>query len=238
MISIKRVCKYFGDTKAVDGVSFEVGRSEVVGFLGPNGAGKTTTMRLITGFLKPASGKIRVIGVDPGKDRVEAVSKIGYLPENNPLYGEMKVREYLEFVSKMKNEKGKMRNIKSKADAEKIARKCGVGDKLETKIDELSRGYKQRVGLAAAMLGDPQILIMDEPTSGLDPNQVVEIRELIKKMGKEKTVILSTHVLQEVEAMCSRVIIINKGRIVYDGKTPKRKGQLERKFRKVTTNNN
>jgi ABC-2 type transport system ATP-binding protein len=248
MISLTSVSKYFNGERAVDGVSFKVGKGEVVGFLGPNGAGKTTTIRLITGYLQPTKGKIRVGGADPSKDRVAALLKIGYLPENNPLYMDMKVGEYLRFVSKLKIQDVVMpfmASIKKKSsihdvinhittDILNIAIVCGIKNKIDVKIEKLSRGYKQRVGLAAAMLGNPEVLIMDEPTSGLDPNQVVDIRELIRKLGEKKTVILSTHILQEVEAMCSRVIIINKGRIVWDGKTPKRKGALEGKFREVT----
>lgn len=253
MITLKDVKKHFGDVQAVNGVSFEIGKGEVVGFLGPNGAGKTTTMRLITGYLKPTEGKIKVEDADPANNRVEAVSKIGYLPENNPLYNEMKVREYLHFVQKLKQirnpkyeirNKSQISNTKSQTEnstsnisyhvLQEIAELCGVEDKLATKIDELSRGYKQRVGLAAAMLGEPQVLIMDEPTSGLDPNQVVEIRDLIRELGEERTVILSTHILQEVEAVCSRVIIIHEGKIVFDGPVPKKKGRMEKIFREVT----
>lgn len=252
MISLKKVSKNFGQVVAVDGVSFEVGRGEVVGFLGPNGAGKTTTMRLITGYLRPTEGRIEVGGLDPSKGRVAVAEKIGYLPENNPLYSDMKVREYLDFVQKLKTTASKKSKIlgtegrakkdeKTGADRHlnfscmiEIAELCGIGNKLEVNVDELSRGYKQRVGLTAAMLGDPEVLILDEPTSGLDPNQVIEIRDLIKRLGEEKTVILSTHILQEVEAMCNRVIIIDKGKIVYDDEVPKRKGRLEGIFRKVT----
>lgn len=236
MILLKNVAKHFGKVRAVDGVSFEVGKGEVIGFLGPNGAGKTTTMRLITGYLRPTAGKIEVDGLEPGKERVAVVERIGYLPENNPLYNEMKVNEYLHFIENLKiqNPKSKqIRNSKFEVQNGEIAKVCGIQDKLDVKIEELSRGYRQRVGLAAAMLGDPEVLILDEPASGLDPNQVVEIRDLIKKLGKEKTVILSTHILQEVEAMCNRVIIIDKGKIVYDSKVPK-KGKLEGIFRKVT----
>jgi ABC-2 type transport system ATP-binding protein len=234
MIKLKGVSKKFGRVSAVEDVSFEVDEAEVVGFLGPNGAGKTTTMRMITGYLQPTSGKIRVDSIDPSVDRVVSAERIGYLPENNPLYNDMKVGEYLNFIAEMKNEKRKMKSGLIESNVREIAELCGVDEKMKFKIDELSRGYKQRVGLAAAMLGDPKALILDEPTSGLDPNQVIDIRKLIKKLGRKKTVVLSTHVLQEVEAMCSRVIIINKGRIVYDGRAPKKKGALEKKFRKVT----
>ena len=226
MIKLKNVSKQFGQVTAVDNISFSVGKGEVIGFLGPNGAGKTTTMRMLTGFLRPSSGEVSMGGtVNPDKDRVKAAMLIGYLPENNPLYSEMTVGEYLKFIGSTKS---KSSNTKD------IIKVCGVDNRLDEKIENLSRGYKQRVGLAAAIIGDPEILILDEPTSGLDPNQVVEIRGLIKELGKKKTVILSTHILQEVEAMCTRVIIINKGSIVYDDKVPKRKGKLEKIFHDVT----
>ena len=225
MIKLKNVSKQFGQVTAVDNVSFSIGKGEVVGFLGPNGAGKTTTMRMLTGFARPSSGEVSVGTVNPDKDRVKAAKLIGYLPENNPLYSEMTVEEYLRFIASTKTSSPNTKNI---------IKVCGVEEKLKHKIENLSRGYKQRVGLAASIIGNPEILILDEPTSGLDPNQVVEIRGLIKELGKKKTVILSTHILQEVEAMCSRVIIINKGSIVYDDKVPIRKGKLEKIFHDVT----
>jgi len=229
MIKLKNVSKQFGRATAVDNVSTSIGKGEVIGFLGPNGAGKTTTMRMLTGYLTPTSGSVKVGTINPAKNRVQAAKLIGYLPENNPLYSEMKVGEYLNFIDTTKSS--------SKSNYKDIIAVCGVKDKLNDRIENLSRGYKQRVGLAAAMLADPEILILDEPTSGLDPNQVVEIRGLIKELGKKKTVILSTHILQEVEAMCSRVIIINKGDIVHDDKVPKQKGRLEKIFHDVTLKN-
>ena len=225
MIELSRVSKFFGKVRAVDNVSFKIKKGEIVGFLGPNGAGKTTTMRLILGILRPTKGKVKVFGFDPQEERVEVAKRIGYLPEGNPLYPEMKVREYLTFVSEAKRA----------GDFRKIAEKVGLEDKLEEKIENLSRGYKQRVGLAAALLGDPKALILDEPTSGLDPIEQEKIREYIKKLGKNRIIIFSTHILSEVEAIADRLIIIDKGRIVYDGKKPKRKGGVENLFKKVVS---
>lgn len=229
MINLKNVSKKFGLVTAIDDVSLKIGKGEVVGLLGPNGAGKTTAMRLITGYYAPSLGKVTINGDDVQDETKKiAVKKIiGYLPENNPLWLEMKVKEYLEFMGKVKSANGEILQV---------VRQCGVEEVMGREIGGLSRGFKQRVGLAGAILGSPEILILDEPTSGLDPNQVIEIRELIKKLGKEKTVIISTHILSEVEEVCTRAIIINKGRIVYDEKVGKTKGKLEKVFREVTFN--
>jgi ABC-2 type transport system ATP-binding protein len=226
MINLSSVTKTFGEKKAVEKISFKAKKGEIIGFLGPNGAGKTTTMRLILGYLKPTQGEILVDNHNPIEDRVAVVKKVGYLAENNPLYPEMKVREYLQFIA----------SVKKDDNWEKIAEAVGLAEVLGKKIEELSRGYKQRVGLAAALLGDPKILILDEPTSGLDPLEQEKMRVLIKKLGKEKTIIFSTHILSEVEDVASRLIIINQGKIVYDGVKPKGKGAVEKLFKKVVKN--
>ncbi len=223
MIELKGVSKRFGRVVAVDNVSFKIKKGEVVGFLGPNGAGKTTTMRLILGILKPTKGRIKAFGFDPQEDRIKVVRKIGYLPENNPLYQDMKVKEYLSFIASVKG----VKNFNN------VAEDVDLKDKMDEKIESLSRGYKQRVGLAAALLGNPQALILDEPTSGLDPIEQEKIRGLIKRVGEKKIVIFSTHILSEVEAIADRLIIIHKGKIVYDGKKPSRKGGVESLFKKV-----
>ncbi len=210
MVEVKELTKFYGPTLAVDSISFTVESGEIVGFLGPNGAGKTTTLRIITGFLPPTAGKVEVMGIPILEDTEEPKKHIGYLPENNPLYSNLLVSEYLDFISDI-------REIREKKDRiDYVAQSCGIEDVLKKPIGELSKGYKQRVGLASAIIHSPEILILDEPTTGLDPNQVVEIRNLIKELGKEKTVIISTHILQEVEATTNRVIIIHKGRIVAD----------------------
>jgi len=226
MILVRSVVKTFGQTHAVNDVSFQAKKGEIIGFLGPNGAGKTTTMRLILGLLQPTSGSITVQKFDPIKQRLDVLPHIGYLPENNPLYGEMKVREYLNFVAQMKG-------VDDSSQIEKLTAQVSINDKSESKIDELSRGYRQRVGLAAALLGDPSVLILDEPTSGLDPLEQDKIKALIKKVAKKKMVIFSTHILSEVEDIANRLIIINRGEIVYDGKKPARKGSVEKLFKKL-----
>ncbi len=213
MISVTNLTKRYGPVTAVDDISFEVKRGEILGFLGPNGAGKTTTMKVITGYLNPTSGQASVKDLNTATNPMEAKRSIGYVPESFPLYEDMMVYEYLVFIAQI-------RQIPSSQQADKImhiATLCGLREVLHKDISELSRGYRQRVGLAQAMIHDPDILILDEPTSGLDPNQIVEIRNLIKKVGEEKTVILSTHILPEVTATCNRVIIINEGKIVADG---------------------
>lgn len=221
MIFLNSVSKFFGEKKAVDNISFSAKKGEIIGFLGPNGAGKTTTMRLILGYLSSSKGEIKINNLDPIKNRIEVLKKIGYLPENNPLYGEMKVKEYLDFIAKIKNEKNQ----------EEIIKKVGLEEVLNQKIEELSRGFKQRVGLAASLFGNPEILILDEPTSGLDPIEQDKIKSLIKKISKNKIIIFSTHILSEVEDVADRVIIINQGKIVYDGRKPKGKGGVERLFK-------
>ena len=212
-IEVREVTKIYDEQKAVDNISFSIGSGEVVGFLGPNGAGKSTTMKIITGYIPPTEGTALVCGMDIHDDLDKVKKEIGYLPESNPLYYEMYVREYLEFVAKLHGFKGNLRErVKEMIDI------TGLEVEQKKKIGQLSKGYKQRVGLAQAMIHDPKVLILDEPTSGLDPNQLAEIRKLISKLGEEKTVMLSTHIMQEVEALCDRVIIINKGRIEADDK--------------------
>lgn len=210
-ISINALTKVYGTQKAVDNISFNLKKGEIVGFLGPNGAGKSTTMKMITGYLPPTSGSVTVCGFDTIQNPMDVRKSIGYLPEANPLYYDMYVREYLEFTAGI-HQLGK---DAAKRIDEMIAL-TGLSKEVHKKIGMLSKGYKQRVGLAQAMLHNPEVLILDEPTTGLDPNQIVEIRELITRIGKEKTVLLSTHIMQEVQAMCSRVIIINGGKIVAD----------------------
>ena len=209
-IEVQNLLKQYGEQKAVNNVSFSLNKGEIVGFLGPNGAGKSTTMKMITGYLQPDAGNIKVCGVDVDKDVMTVKSKIGYLPESNPLYYDMYVKEYLKFVAgvhAIKDQKEKIQNI---------IELTGLTVESKKKIGQLSKGYKQRVGLAAALLHDPEVLILDEPTSGLDPNQIIEIRNVIKEQGKNKTVLFSSHILQEVQAICDRVIIINKGELVAD----------------------
>ena len=213
MISVKNLTKAFGKTVAVNNVSFEVRKGEVLGFLGHNGAGKTTTMRMLTCYMMPDSGTATVAGYDIIEDSLEVRKRVGYLPENAPLYLDMDVVSYLEFVADV-------RGIAPGEKARRIRRMvevCGLGDVVGRYVGELSKGYKQRVGLAQTLIHDPEILILDEPTTGLDPSQIIEIRELIKEIGKERTVILSTHILPEVEATCSRVLIINEGEIAASG---------------------
>jgi ABC-2 type transport system ATP-binding protein len=210
-IVVQSVTKLYGEQKALDNVSFEVKTGEIVGFLGPNGAGKSTMMKIITGFIPASSGKVSVNGLEAGTDNQEVKRQIGYLPENNPLYPEMYVREYLGFVAAI-YETGVSRKIQ----IDNIIEMTGLVPEQKKKIGALSKGYRQRVGLAQALIHNPVVLILDEATTGLDPNQIVEIRNLIKEAGKEKTVMLSTHIMQEVEAICDRVIIIDRGVIVAD----------------------
>lgn len=230
-ISVRSLTKVYGSQKAVNDISFELKKGEVVGFLGPNGAGKSTTMKIITGYLPPSKGTAVVCDFDILKEPMEVRKRVGYLPEANPLYYDMYVREYLEFsagIHKLNNKRTKI---------EDIIDRTGLNIEAHKKIGTLSKGYKQRVGLAQAMLHDPEVLILDEPTSGLDPNQIVEIRDLITSFGQEKTVLLSTHIMQEVEAMCSRAVIINRGTIVADNSIAALKEQgdsLEETFRKLT----
>lgn len=221
MIILTNVTKKFGEKKAVDSLSIEIKTGEVIGFLGVNGAGKTTTMRMITGVLKPTSGTVTVDGVDPLDHHISTTQKIGYLPENNPLYPDMKVEEYLQFI----------REVKKHGNYLEIAEKIGLIEVLDKKIETLSRGYRQRVGLTVALLGNPHILILDEPTSGLDPIEQDRIRALITELAKEKVIVFSTHILSEVEDIATRIIIINRGQKVYDGPKPKGKGAVEKLFK-------
>ncbi len=209
-ITIEQLTKQYGEQKAVNNISFTVNKGEIVGFLGPNGAGKSTTMKIITGYLQPDGGQVAVCGVDVVKDPQAGKQKIGYLPESNPLYYDMYIREYLHFIADIHGVAEK------KARIEEVIVQVGLTPESSKKIGQLSKGYKQRVGLAAALLHDPEVLILDEPTTGLDPNQIIEIREVIRSLGKNKTVLFSSHILQEVEALCNRVVIINKGQLVAD----------------------
>lgn len=209
-IEVKNLFKYYGEQAAVRDVSFSVKKGEIVAFLGPNGAGKSTTMKIMTGFMPASEGEVFICGKKVDIDKLDTRQIIGYLPENNPLYTDMYVREYLEFVGRIY----KIKNLKARVS--EMIHAVGLDVEQHKKIGTLSKGYRQRVGLAQAIIHDPEVLILDEPTTGLDPNQLVEIRELIRSIGKEKTVLLSTHIMQEVEAICDRVIIISKGQIVAD----------------------
>nr|WP_294906266.1 gliding motility-associated ABC transporter ATP-binding subunit GldA [uncultured Lacibacter sp.] len=211
-IEVKNLVKMYGEQKAVNGISFKVNKGEIVGFLGPNGAGKSTTMKMITGYLQPSAGEAMVCDVKVKDEATATKQKIGYLPESNALYYDMYVREYLAFIAEVHA----VENPKDKI--QKTIEQVGLTPEAHKKIAQLSKGYKQRVGLAAALIHDPEVLILDEPTSGLDPNQIVEIRNVIKELGKNKTVLFSSHIMQEVQAICERVIIINKGNIVADDK--------------------
>jgi ABC-2 type transport system ATP-binding protein len=209
-IEVRDLVKTYGEQRAVDSISFNVGAAEIVGFLGPNGAGKSTTMKIITGYLAQDSGQALVCGI-PVKDRpLETKRKIGYLPEANPLYPDMYVREYLDFIADLHRVPAK------KARIEAVIALVGLTSESRKRLGQLSKGYKQRAGLAAALVHDPEVLILDEPTSGLDPNQIIEIRDVIRSLGRNKTVLFSSHILQEVEALCDRVIIIDRGRLVAD----------------------
>jgi len=210
-IQVKNLTKIYGDQKAIDSINFEIKTGEIVGFVGPNGAGKSTTMKILTGFIPPSSGEANINNINLAENSLEIRKHIGYLPEHNPLYLEMYVKEYLEFVAGIYK-----LGSKTKDRIKEIIEQTGLTIEQNKKIGALSKGYRQRVGLAQALIHDPSILILDEPTSGLDPNQIIEIRNLISEVGKEKTVMLSTHIMQEVEAICDRIIIINKGQIVAD----------------------
>ncbi len=212
-IKVEGVSKLYGDQKALDQVSFEIKPGEIVGFLGPNGAGKSTMMKVITGYLPQSAGKVTVCDFDVSVDALEIKKRIGYLPEHNPQYLEMYVREYLMFIADVHGLKQAKKRVEEMIDLVGLTREQGK------KIEALSKGYRQRVGLAQALIHDPEVLVLDEPTSGLDPNQIVEIRNVIKSVGQNKTVLMSTHIMQEVEAICDRVIIINKGELVADGST-------------------
>lgn len=209
-IEVKGITKVYGTQKAVDAISFKVDKGEIVGFLGPNGAGKSTTMKIVTGYLYADEGSVSVCGLDVSTQSLQARKKIGYLPESNALYHDMYVREYLDFICNIYSIRNKQSTIAN------VVERVGLTSEANKKIGQLSKGYKQRTGLAAALIHDPEVLILDEPTSGLDPNQIIEIREIIHQLGKEKTVLLSSHIMQEVQAVCDRIIIINKGTIVAD----------------------
>jgi len=231
-IIINKVNKFYGKQQALTDVSFSLNKGEIVGFLGPNGAGKSTLMKIITCYLEQDSGKVQVCDLDTVEQNLKVKEKIGYLPENNPLYTDMYIKEYLTFVGRIY----KVENLNNRIT--EIIQQTGLTNEQSKKIGELSKGFKQRVGLAAAFIHNPEILILDEPTTGLDPNQLVEIRNLIKEVGENKTVLLSTHIMQEVDKMCNRVIIINKGKIVDDqliSNYQKNNIDLEEHFRKLTT---
>ena len=229
---VENLVKIYGEQKAVNNISFTVQQGEIIGFLGPNGAGKSTTMKIITGFLKANSGKVLVNNIDVEKQPIEVKKQIGYLPEANPLYFDMYVKEYLHFIAGIHQ----LKNIPE--EVANVIELVGLQVEQAKKIGQLSKGYKPRVGLAAALIHNPSIVILDEPTSGLDPNQIIEIRKVIKQQGKQKTVLFSSHILQEVEAVCDKIIIINKGNIVANDSLQNIKtnfGSLEKAFIKLTT---
>jgi ABC-2 type transport system ATP-binding protein len=221
-IEVKNLTKYYGSQAAVNDISFRVNKGEIVGFLGPNGAGKSTTMKIMVGYINASGGEVLINGNKVDVDNLETRKVIGYLPENNPLYTDMYVREYLEFIGKIY----KIKNVRSRVD--EMIEAVGLEVEQNKKIEMLSKGYKQRIGLAQALIHDPDVLILDEPTTGLDPNQIAEIRALIKRVGKEKTVMLSTHIMQEVEAICDRIIIISKGELVANNSAAILKDQAAR----------
>ena len=231
-IEVNGITKLYGDQKAVNQLSFSIHQGEIVGFLGPNGAGKSTTMKMITGYLIPDSGFAKVCNIDVVNNPIEVKRKIGYLPESNPLYYDMYIKEYLDFIGGIHKINHKQQKIRD------VIELTGLGVEQNKKIGQLSKGYKQRTGLAAAMIHDPEVLILDEPTSGLDPNQIIEIRNVIKAQGLNKTVLFSSHILQEVEAICDRVIIINKGNLVADEKLSELQQQMLSNSIKVTFQEN
>lgn len=233
-IVIKNISKVYGTQKALDNVSLSIGEGEIVGLLGPNGAGKSTMMKILTCFIPPTEGSAEICGYDIFEHQMEIKRSVGYLSEQNPLYYDMYVREFLLLVAGIHKIERKLRKTR----VEEVIALTGLEKEANKKIGTLSKGYKQRVGLAQALIHDPKVLILDEPTTGLDPNQLLEIRNLIKQIGQSKTILLSTHIMQEVEAVCSRVIIINNGRIVADDETKQLSagGSLEKKFREITAN--
>ena len=234
MIEAIDLCKHYGSFAAIDHLSFTVRRGEVVAFLGPNGAGKSTTMKVLTGYLMPTSGTARLCGIDVVTDRIRAVERLGYLPENGPLYPEMTPRELLQFFADA-------RGMSSQRFAERldyVTEECALHDLLDKPLRKCSKGQKQRTGMAQVLLHDPEVLILDEPTTGLDPNQIKHVRELIKKLGETRTILLSTHLFQEVEAMASRMLLVNEGRLVFDG-TPaefkaRGEGRMDQAFHAIT----
>lgn len=221
MIQVKNLTKYYNSFCAVDGINIEIRKGEILGLLGPNGAGKTTTLRMLTGFFKPTAGDIIVKDISIAENSLAVKELMGYLPESAPLYHNMLVYDYLAYVANIRG----IKKDKIPSRLKELSQLCGLSNIMHNSIDELSKGLKQRVGLAHAMMNDPEILVLDEPTSGLDPNQIAEIREIIKQIGKEKTIIFSTHILSEAEATCDRIVIINKGRIVADDSTQKLKSR-------------
>ena len=230
-IEVKKITKIYGEQKALNDVSFSIQSGEIIGFLGPNGAGKSTLMKIISCYLPPSSGTVKVCGLDVMEQSMEVRKKVGYLPEHNPLYLDMYVKEYLEFVGRFYGVKNLTNRVKEMVEI------TGLTIEQSKKIGQLSKGYRQRVGLAQAIIHDPQVLILDEPTTGLDPNQLVEIRNLIKELGKNKTVMLSTHIMQEVQAICERAIIINHGKIVADdsiANLTQKNSNLEKVFQQLT----
>ncbi len=225
MIQLNSITKQFGSNRAVKDVSFSAKRGDIIGFLGPNGAGKTTTMRMLLGLIKPTTGTITIDKLDPIYNRLQLLPTIGYLPENNPLYEDMRVSEYLSFIAQAKGiDSSEVGDITARVD---------LSDRIDSRISSLSRGYRQRVGLAAALIGDPEILVLDEPTSGLDPIEQEKIKSFIKTIAKKKIILFSTHILSEIEDVANRLVIINKGELVYDGKKPKKKGSVETLFKKL-----
>jgi len=233
MIESVGLTKYYGDFTAVDDVTFRINQGEVVAFLGPNGAGKSTTMKLLTGYLAPSKGTARIGGHDMSSDRLAGAAKLGYLPENGPLYPDMTPRSLLKFFAQARG----LTAAKAGERIRKVIELCALETVVEKPIGKLSRGFRQRVGMAHVLLHEPDVLIMDEPTAGLDPNQIHEVREMIKRIGKQKTILLSTHILQEVEAVAARVLFINEGRLVFDGTIDEfRKGghDLDKRFHELT----
>ncbi|MEE8451586.1 MAG: ATP-binding cassette domain-containing protein [Thermoguttaceae bacterium] len=234
MIEARGLAKYYGDFAAVEDISFQISQGEIVAFLGPNGAGKSTTMKLLTGYLAPSAGTAQIAGHDMSTDRLAGAERLGYLPENGPLYLDMSPRSLLQFFAKARG----LSAARCRERIEAVVELCSLGSVIGKPIGKLSRGYRQRVGMAQVLLHEPDVLIMDEPTAGLDPNQIHEVREMIRKLGKNKTILLSTHILQEVEAMASRVLFINEGRLVYDGSFGELTGDgvsLEEHFHKLSS---
>jgi ABC-2 type transport system ATP-binding protein len=232
MIEASGLCKYYGDFAAIDNVSFSVPLRQICGLLGPNGAGKSTTMKLLTGFLAPTRGSVRIAGHDMDRDRIAGSEQIGYLPENGPLYEEMTPASALRYLGKTRG----LRSGQLRQRMDFVADRCSIAEVWHKPISKLSRGFRQRVGMAQAILHDPDVLILDEPTSGMDPNQLVGIRQFIRELGQSKTVLLSTHVLQEVEELCQRVVLINAGKIVFDGPTSDmgEREKMEIRFHELT----
>lgn len=233
MIEAQGLSKYYGDFAAIENVSFKICQGEVVAFLGPNGAGKSTTMKLLTGYLSPSAGTARIAGYDMGADRLAGAARLGYLPENGPLYPDMSPRGLLNFFADARGLSG----VKKRERIEAVIEMCSLGSVVGKPIGKLSRGYRQRVGMAHVLLHEPDVLILDEPTAGLDPNQIHDVRETIRRLGESKTILLSTHILQEVEAMTERVLFIDEGKLVYDGTVGELTAggkALDERFRELT----